>query len=294
MKFELEIDRRNVTDEMLLSDITTLVQKLGVRVPTIAQYNKFGTFHATTLIRRFGSWSIALSKAGIEPVHHNSGIEATKALDDLREVVKRLGRDTISKKEYDKEGKFSGQTLAKRYGTWNKALEAAGFSIKHRLDISDDELFENIERLWRHFGRQPKYGEVQKPDSAFSAGTYENRFGGWRKALEAFVVYIQQQPSEEIETETVTSNELIVINDVPKRDGTRTVNWRLRFLVMQRDGFRCFYCGASPAKGDVVNLHVDHIIPWSKGGKTVIENLRTSCEPCNIGKSNLDLDVAEA
>ncbi|MDR2876514.1 MAG: HNH endonuclease [Chromatiales bacterium] len=27
--------------------------------------------------------------------------------------------------------------------------------------------------------------------------------------------------------------------------------------------------------------------PWSKGGETVIENLRTLCSLCNIGKSNV-------
>jgi 5-methylcytosine-specific restriction endonuclease McrA len=35
-----------------------------------------------------------------------------------------------------------------------------------------------------------------------------------------------------------------------------------------------------------VVLHVDHIIPWSKGGQTVDENLQTLCDRCNLGKSD--------
>ena len=58
----------------------------------------------------------------------------------------------------------------------------------------------------------------------------------------------------------------------------------LRYDVLRRDGFKCTICGAGPADG--VKLHVDHIIPVSKGGKTEMDNLRTLCERCNLGKGN--------
>ena len=56
----------------------------------------------------------------------------------------------------------------------------------------------------------------------------------------------------------------------------------LRYDIMKRDGFRCTICGAAASDG--VKLHVDHIIPISKGGKTIPSNLRTLCERCNLGK----------
>ncbi len=58
----------------------------------------------------------------------------------------------------------------------------------------------------------------------------------------------------------------------------------MRYDVMKRDGFRCVLCGMSRKDGAI--LHVDHIIPVSKGGKTEMKNLRTLCERCNLGKSN--------
>lgn len=58
----------------------------------------------------------------------------------------------------------------------------------------------------------------------------------------------------------------------------------LRYDVMKRDGFRCQICGATAKEG--AKLHVDHIIPVSKGGKTVMNNLRTLCDRCNLGKSD--------
>lgn len=56
----------------------------------------------------------------------------------------------------------------------------------------------------------------------------------------------------------------------------------LRYDIMKRDNFRCVLCGRGAEDG--VKLHVDHIIPVSKGGKTVPSNLRTLCEDCNFGK----------
>lgn len=60
-----------------------------------------------------------------------------------------------------------------------------------------------------------------------------------------------------------------------------------RFLVLQRDGFKCAYCGRSAPD---VALHVDHIYPRSKGGQNAVSNLITACEECNEGKKDRILD----
>lgn len=60
---------------------------------------------------------------------------------------------------------------------------------------------------------------------------------------------------------------------------------RQREAVMMRDAFRCQNCGRN-AREDQVKLHIDHIVPWSKGGTDDMENLRTLCDECNLGKSD--------
>lgn len=60
---------------------------------------------------------------------------------------------------------------------------------------------------------------------------------------------------------------------------------RLRYRILRRDGFVCQICGRGQADGVV--LHVDHIKPVSKGGKTEPDNLRTLCDQCNLGKGAL-------
>ena len=56
-----------------------------------------------------------------------------------------------------------------------------------------------------------------------------------------------------------------------------------RFNVFLRDAFRCQYCGHGfPTE----ILTFDHIIPRSKGGTTVWDNVVTACEPCNLRKGH--------
>ena len=59
---------------------------------------------------------------------------------------------------------------------------------------------------------------------------------------------------------------------------------QLRFRVLQRDGFRCQYCGRSARDG--ATMHLDHVVPVAAGGETTEGNLITSCETCNLGKSS--------
>lgn len=61
---------------------------------------------------------------------------------------------------------------------------------------------------------------------------------------------------------------------------------RMRWNVLKRDDFTCQYCGR---KAPNVELEVDHIVPGSKGGKYIENNLITSCFDCNRGKGNLFL-----
>ena len=56
-----------------------------------------------------------------------------------------------------------------------------------------------------------------------------------------------------------------------------------RRTVLARDQYTCQYCGTQPGKN---NLTVDHVIPRSKGGLTLWENVVTACGPCNQRKGN--------
>jgi 5-methylcytosine-specific restriction endonuclease McrA len=69
----------------------------------------------------------------------------------------------------------------------------------------------------------------------------------------------------------------------------RTVQRKIsRRALFARDGWRCGYCGTSAGR-----LTLDHIVPRSRGGDSVWENVVTSCAPCNLKKGNRLLHEVE-
>ena len=54
-----------------------------------------------------------------------------------------------------------------------------------------------------------------------------------------------------------------------------------RRALFARDGWRCVYCGTASGR-----LTLDHVVPRSRGGDSVWENVVTSCAPCNLRKGN--------
>ncbi len=56
-----------------------------------------------------------------------------------------------------------------------------------------------------------------------------------------------------------------------------------RFNVYVRDGFTCAYCST---KLPMSKLTYDHVLPRSRGGRTVWENIVTACALCNAKKAD--------
>jgi 5-methylcytosine-specific restriction endonuclease McrA len=54
-----------------------------------------------------------------------------------------------------------------------------------------------------------------------------------------------------------------------------------RRALFARDGWRCVYCGSNHGR-----LTLDHVVPRSRGGESIWENVVTSCAPCNLRKGN--------
>lgn len=209
-----------------------------------------------------------------------SGRPVTDAelLDDLRSIAERRGTPSVSRPQYSQHGKYGATTIHTRFGSWNKALVAAGLPLIHENDIPDERLFENLLVLWQHFGRQPRRNDLAHEPSKISQHPYNRRFGSWTAALKAFVNYANGNGAE---------SPTVQPSSATRRTTGRDPSLRLRWHVLQRDRFTCCACGASPAITPGVELHVDHTIPWSKGGETILENLRTLCSKCNLGKSNV-------
>ena len=69
----------------------------------------------------------------------------------------------------------------------------------------------------------------------------------------------------------------------------RTVQRKIsRRALFARDDWRCVYCGTSGGR-----LTLDHVVPKSRGGESIWENVVTSCAPCNLKKGNRLLEEVQ-
>lgn len=107
-----------------------------------------------------------------------------------------------------------------------------------------------------------------------------------KKLEENILTYIEKY----FPTETEKNNQIISEKDFEKiktrAESKIKVQAGIRWQVFKRDNWKCVACGRSA--DDNIILHIDHILPRSKGGKDEEENYQTLCETCNIGKSNKD------
>lgn len=286
MKFELAPYNWGLADDVLLDDLRSVAQKLGKHNVTKDEYNKHGRLSASALQKRFGSWCNAHELAGLRKIR-NYDATAEDCVNDLRMVATKLGKTRLSFSDYKPHGRYSIALFARRCGSFKEALERAGLSpsASFHETLTDEQLFENLEKLWEALGRQPTKNDYFKPLSQYSYGPYIRRFGSYRKALEAFVASFEADPGE---SEPLMTTPISPASPM-KHKTSRNISWRMRFIVMRRDCFKCKLCGTSPALKPGTVLVVDHVKSWESGGETVIENLQTLCEPCNGGKSNLSL-----
>ena len=308
MDFVLNEFHRNVSDEELINDILRVAKLCDTNTLSRSTYEKHGKYGGTTISKRFGSWNNAMERAGLSIYKHN-GYKHQQCendedfFEDMRRVASQLQKTYITSGEYKQYGQYDCSSKLHRFGSWNAILEKADlsptpFRLGKGKEISDEELFQDIERVWVKLGRQPTITDVKNGEFSFGQNTFVRRFGGWRGTLEAFVKYINSEDetkpvNDEIEdkpyreTSPPTKEIQATTPHKSSRKTTRDINLRLRFKVMQRDNFKCCICGKSPATSPNVTLHIDHIKPWSKGGETTIDNLQTLCSDCNLGKSDL-------
>jgi hypothetical protein len=306
MKFDLNFLPINATDEDVFEEVRRVNQIVNKRFLSSRDFDKHSKIHSSTLRRRFGSWQEVLVRAGLDykysgPTEINEKVRQKywrdltdeQILDELRRIAKLLNKEEITTDDLKRHSKIIGpKILTSRFGSWRGGVARAGLKVSaHGHRWTDDEYFENLLNVWTHYGRQPLYREMSMSPSEITIEGYRSRFGSWRRSLEAFAdrmnrdekngveqVFRKEEGKEQIREEIKKHSVLA--------EDRRTIPMGLRYKILSRDKFKCVKCGASPATDPICRLHIDHILPFSKGGKTTLENLQTLCENCNLGKGN--------
>lgn len=124
-EFPIRLRRTNIPDEELLADLRRAAESVGKETITVDQYSQLGSFGSTTIEKRFGSWNLALQKAGLQ-LSVRKDISDLELFQNLAAVWTTLGRQPTYNQMADKVigSKFVSATYEKRFGSWNTGLIA--------------------------------------------------------------------------------------------------------------------------------------------------------------------------
>lgn len=252
--------REHRSEDDCLEDIRKTAEEIG-SVPTTTQQIEHGEISLSHILRTFGSWRDAISKAGLDGSKvRRYDIPKEEIISDIKSVADEVG-DTPTGADMDRHGQFSESTVQSVFGTLREALEDAGLQPNRKQPIEVDCACcgESISRYQYH---------VDRSDDLFCS---EECFYSWLRDGNA--------PSGE--------------NHHQYKANTNTPNYGpswppQRRRAKQRDGHKCQSCGISSKEHNEKygsDLHVHHIKPWHEFDdhkeRNRLSNLITLCVSCH-------------
>jgi hypothetical protein len=140
----------------------------------------------------------------------------------------------------------------------------------HMVDNLGDAKFGQLVKLWLYAARRGN-------SIPFDNASVGKRIGARGLRLEFFI----------------DAGFLEIVRGKPAKKGerkwpSRYISKPMRALVLERDAHRCQHCNSN------LWLEIDHILPVSKGGESVLDNLQTLCRSCNRAKRATLTHVASA
>lgn len=218
-------------------------------------------------------------------------------LAELRRVADLIDARAIRRDAFDRVSLLTSDTIVRRFGGWGAALAKAGLGDRYggpvvtegmrrkpARGLTERQLLARLRRIARRDGVVTQAMLARK--TSMCAQTYAKRFGTWSTALRLAGLRLSNWSSATAEARAARAHARSAgTGPGGENPATRRyVPYQLRFKVLKRDDYRCQLCGDSPAITRGTLLEVDHIHPFSQGGRTTEDNLRTLCRRCNQGK----------
>jgi hypothetical protein len=185
-----EYSGRGCSDEDLIQDIQRVADKLG-RPPTYSEYDDRGEFGTTTLNNHFGSFIEAIEAAGLE--HSKQLVSDEELIQDIQRVAEKVDGPPLIR-EYREHGKYSDDTLIRRFGSFNDAVDAAGLEANYELNPTPENIIEDIQRLVDELGSSPTKSEYIE-HGKYPEKYVRNQMGAFSDAIRA-AGYMPHKPYE--------------------------------------------------------------------------------------------------
>ncbi|AQL44476.1 hypothetical protein BV210_04915 [Halorientalis sp. IM1011] len=188
---------------------------------------KHGEVYPATVKRQFGSWNTGLDAARLSTTK-STKVTPQEVITAIQALADDLGRPPTAY-EMDDLGEHATKVAQQRFGSWNAALQEAGFDPHKRRNIPEEELLKELTQLCDDLGHVPSTVEMREHGEN-TIYPYIRRYGSWKQAVEAAGMEYRGYPSGP---------------DHPTWKGgygdiSYGPNWyKQRKRALERDGFEC-------------------------------------------------------
>jgi hypothetical protein len=105
-------------------------------------------------------------------------------LTELQRVAEEYGSPPSASDMAD-HGEYWASTYRRRFGSWNKAVRAAGFDpTPESTKVTEEDLIDELQRMAEELGEPPNSKDM-KNYGKYDPRTYHRRFGSWSNAVDA-------------------------------------------------------------------------------------------------------------
>ncbi|GGK79142.1 hypothetical protein GCM10009067_34290 [Haloarcula sebkhae] len=171
-----------ISEEELVKELQRLSDELDKK-PTASDMNEQGKYWRSAYRNEFGSWNNALEAVGFESENVGATITDKELIQEISRLAKRLDK-IPGFNDMEDLGEYDPTTYSHRFGSWNEALNVAGFEPDTQgSKISERALLDEITRLRDEIGEPPSARQMDEVGK-YASATYQRRFESWSNAIE--------------------------------------------------------------------------------------------------------------
>ena len=165
---------------------------------------------------------------------------------------------------------------------WISNGDPAQYMAEHQNDEDANSLWQYFQSVIQWVERIfPNYNKDMKSvDWGYLYNNYKDVEFNSNLLSQRFISVLQD---DEVQLRTTKGIYYYLITKEEKHLNLRAFDFKHKALAFQNQQGKCI---KRQNQFLIEELQADHIVPWSKGGKTIQDNCQLLCQPCNATKSN--------
>lgn len=173
-----------ISRDSLIEELNRLADALG-KTPSANDMRDHGEHPVSTYRSQFGSWANAVSEAGFTPKSVGEPIPRDELIAEVQRLAGELERPP-SATDMKTIGNYSTDAYRNHFGSWNQAVEAAGFEPipQGGKQLQQDELLAELLRLADELERPPTTVDMRE-QGEYAIKPYYKQFESWEAALKS-------------------------------------------------------------------------------------------------------------